>query len=171
MPVWDIQRLARRHERAGFNCGMTSLNEWLLLRASQFDRKDLARTYVATQTGQTAVLGYYAISTHRVVFESLPQSESRGLPRLDVPVLLLGRLAVDVSVQGAGLGGLLIVDALRRAVHIADQVGLRAIEVDAIDDRAKQFYLKHGFRELLDDPRHLFLPMHEVRKLKLDPLV
>ena len=171
MSVWDIQRLARQHDRTSFDCGESTLNDWLKLRAGQFDRKDLARTFVATRIGQSVVIGYYALSTHRVMFETLPHNESKGLPRLDVPVVLLGRLAVDLSVRGQGLGGLLIVDALRRAVHIAEQVGIRAVEVDAIDDVAKQFYLSYGFRELLDDPRHLFLPMHEVRKLKLEPLV
>ena len=61
-------------------------------------------------------------------------------------------------------------DALRRSLQISEQVGIRAVEVDALDDAAINFYLKFGFRSLLDDPRHLFLPMHEIRKLKLDPL-
>jgi GNAT superfamily N-acetyltransferase len=73
-------------------------------------------------------------------------------------------------VQGQGLGALLLVDALRRSLQISEQVGIRAVEVDALDDAARNFYLKFGFRSLLDDPRHLFLPMHEIRKLKLDPI-
>jgi GNAT superfamily N-acetyltransferase len=97
----------------------------------------------------------------------LPAVEAKGLPRLDVPVVLIGRLAVDQSVQGQGLGALLLVDALRRSAQISEQVGIRAVEVDALDDAAKNFYLKFGFRPLLDDPRHLFMPMHEIRKLKL----
>jgi predicted GNAT family N-acyltransferase len=83
---------------------------------------------------------------------------------------LIGRIAVDQSVQGQGLGAFLLVDALRRSLQISEQVGIRAVEVDALDDSAKRFYLKFGFRSLLDDPRHLFLPMHEIRKLSLDPL-
>ena len=61
-------------------------------------------------------------------------------------------------------------DALRRSLQISEQVGIRAVVVDALDDAARNFYLKFGFRSLLDDPRHLFLPMHEIRKLKLDPI-
>jgi len=91
------------------------------------------------------------------------------LPRLDGPVVLIGKLAVNRSVQGQGLGALLLVDALRRSLQISEQVGIRAVEVDAIDDAARNFYLKFGFPSLLDDPRHLFLTMAEVRKLKLDP--
>ncbi len=153
-----------------FDCGQPRLNDWLKSQAGQFDRRDLSRTYVATRLNETTVCGYYAISTHRVLHDELPEAESKGLPRIDVPVVLLGRLAVDQSAQGQGLGALLLVDALRRSMHIAEQVGIRAVEVDAVDDTARTFYLHFGFRSLKDDPRHLFMPMHEIRKLKLDPL-
>jgi hypothetical protein len=63
-----------------------------------------------------------------------------------------------------------LVFALRQSLWISQQFGVRAVEVDALDDAARNFYLKYGFRPLLDDPRRLFLPMHEIRKLKLDPI-
>lgn len=170
MAEWIIQRLSKSHDRSAFDCGQPLLNEWLNQRAGQFDRRDLSRTFVATRSEEPLVRGYYAISTHRVLYEDLPGEEAKGLPRLDVPVVLLGRLAVDRSVQGQGLGALLLVDALRRTMHISEQVGIRAVEVDAIDESARQFYLKFGFRSLLDDPQHLMMPIHEIRKLKLDPL-
>ena len=170
MATWTIRRLNKSHDRSAFDCGQSMLNEWLKDRAGQFDRRDLSRTFVATRPNKLAVAGYYAISSHRVVYEILPDAETKGLPRLDVPVVLIGRLAVDRSEQGAGLGSLLLVDALRRSAAISEQVGIRAVEVDAIDDAARCFYLKFGFRPLLDDPRHLFLAMHEIRKLRLDPL-
>ena len=169
MAIWMIRRLEKSHDRTNFECGQPLLDEWLKDRASQFDRRDLSRTFVATRPELVAVLGYYAISTHRVVYEVLPTAEAKGLPRLAVPVLLIGKLAVDRRVQGQGLGALLLVDALRRALQISEQVGIRAVEVDAIDDTARKFYLKFGFRSLLDDPRHLFLTISEIRKLKLDP--
>lgn len=169
MAIWMIRRLEKSHDRTNFECGQPLLDEWLKDRASQFDRRDLSRTFVATRPELVAVLGYYAISTHRVVYEVLPTAEAKGLPRLAVPVLLIGKLAVDRRVQGQGLGALLLVDALRRALQISEQVGIRAVEVDAIDDAARKFYMKFGFRSLLDDPRHLFLTISEIRKLKLDP--
>ena len=169
MAIWMIRRLEKSHDRTTFECGQPLLDEWLKDRASQFDRRDLSRTFVATRPELVAVLGYYAISTHRVVYEVLPTAEAKGLPRLAVPVLLIGKLAVDRRVQGQGLGALLLVDALRRALQISEQVGIRAVEVDAIDDAARKFYMKFGFRSLLDDPRHLFLTISEIRKLKLDP--
>lgn len=169
MASWVIHRLDKGHDRSAFDCGQPMLNDWLKDRAGQFDRRDLSRTFVATRPGEKLVVGYYAISTHRVVYDALPASETKGLPRLDVPVVLIGRLAVDHTVQGQGLGALLLVDSLRRSLQISEQIGIRAVEVDALDEVAKNFYLKFGFRSLLDDPRHLFLPMHEIRKLKLDP--
>ena len=170
MDLWSIQRLDRKHDRSKFDCGEPTLNDWLKNRAGQFDRRDLSRTFVATRPDDAVVCGYYAISTHRVQHIDLPAVEAKKLPQLDVPVVLLGRLAVDKSAQGAGLGGLLLVDALRRTVHISEQVGICAVEVEAINAAARQFYLKFGFRPLLDDSQHLFMPMHEIRKLKLDPL-
>ena len=167
---WLIERLARRHDRTAFACGQAALDDWLKLRASQYEKKDLARTYVAVRQGESAVLGYYAIATHRVGYEVLPEEQAKGLPRIDVPVLLLGRLAVDRTVQGQGLGALLLVDALRRAQHLAEAVGIRAVEVDAIDEEARRFYVKYGFVPLADDPNHLFLPMQVIRKLGLPPL-
>src|SRR5271168_4307035 len=101
------------------------------------------------------VVGYYAISTHGVRREDLPDDQAKGLPRIDVPVVLLGRLAVDRSAQGCGLGSLLLMDALRRIELLSDEVGIRAVEVDAIDDAARNFYLKFGFMPLIDDPNHL----------------
>ena len=164
-----VERLGSGHDRTNFDCGNPILTDWLKHRASQFDKRDLA-PYVATKTSSSVVIGYYAISNHRVTREVLPLEEAKGLPRLDVPVVLLGRLAVDRSVQGLGLGSYLLVDALRRAQLLADHVGIRAVEVDAIDDAARKFYLKFGFVPLLDDPNHLFLSMHVIRKLDLPPL-
>jgi GNAT superfamily N-acetyltransferase len=122
---------------------------------------------VATKSNEAKVLGYYALVTHTVEPHLLPADQAKGLPRQFVPVALLGRLAVDLSAQGLGLGSGLLLDAMCRVVRIADQIGIRAIEVDALNDNARAFYLKFGFRELLDDPRHLFIPLHEVRKLQL----
>lgn len=167
---WKIERLGRHHDRAAFDCGQAALNDWLLHQAGQFDRKDLARTYVAVREGEPTIAGYYAILAHGVRYETLVTDQVKGLPRLDVPVVLLGRLAVDRKLQGQGLGLNLLLDALRRAEHIGKQIGVRAVEVDAIDDAAKQFYMKYGFMPLLDDPLHLLLPMHIIRKLNLPPL-
>lgn len=171
MSEWNIQPLGRRHDRSSFDCGNTSLNEWLQQRAGQWQKKELTRCYVAVREAETRVLGYYAMSSHHVGYETLPSDQAKGLPRIDVPVVLLGRLAVDRTVRGQGLGALLLIDALRRAEHLSIHVGIRAVEVEAIDEAAKQFYLKFGFTPLNDDRNHLFLSMHVVHKLGLPPLL
>jgi GNAT superfamily N-acetyltransferase len=84
---------------------------------------------------------------------------AKRLPRHPVPVVLLARLAVDLEAQGQGLGEGLLVDALERTVGLSNALGLHAVEVEAIDDAARSFYGKYGFVPLLDDERHLYLPV------------
>ena len=115
-------------------------------------------------------MGYYAVSNHQVNFDALPEDLAKGLPTIDIPVVLLGRLAVDRSVQGQGLGEYLLIDALRRATHVSEHIGTRAVEVHALDEAARRFYLKHGFVPLRDDRQHLFLPMQAIRRLDLPPM-
>ena len=166
---WNIQRLDRSHDRAAFDCGQPTLNDWLQRLAGQYERRDLARVYVAVKEGQHQVLGYYALSSHHVVYDALPEEQTKGLPPIDVPVILLGRLAVDKTVQRRRLGEHLLIDALRRADHIAEKIGIRAVEVHALDDGARAFYLKYGFVTLHDDRHHLYLPIHTIRQLHLPP--
>jgi GNAT superfamily N-acetyltransferase len=168
---WTIELFDRsRHDRSGFDCGIPRLNDWLTQQAGQFEKRDLARVYVLVAAGETTVQGYHALSSHTVVFEALPEDQAKGLLRIDLPVVLIGRLAVDQSTQGQGLGEYLLIDALRRAEYLANKVGVRAVEVYAINASARRFYEKYGFLPLQDDPQHLFLPMHVIRKLNLPPL-
>ena len=123
----------------------------------------MGRTYVAVEEGEARVLGYYAISSSAVAFDTVPEN----LPRHPVPVALIGRPAVDRSARGRGLGETLLLHALRSAQRAAEIVGIYAVVVDAMDQQAKSFYLKYGFHELLDDKLHLYLPMKIIRQLKL----
>jgi GNAT superfamily N-acetyltransferase len=165
--LWEIQRLSPTHDKASLDCGKPQLNQWLQRFSGQYERKDLARTYVAVQPGQRVVLGYYALSTHCVCCEVLPEEQIQGLPDIDIPVVLLGRLAVDKNVQGHGLGADLLMDALARANYLSQHIGVRAMEVQAIDADARRFYLKYGFLSLRDDSSHLFLPIKVIRQLNL----
>ncbi|MEZ5941127.1 MAG: GNAT family N-acetyltransferase [Planctomycetaceae bacterium] len=170
-PKWAIEPFDRsRHDRSEFDCGVPVLNEWLTTKVSQFEKKDLARTYVLVESGDVVVKGYYALSNHTVIYDALPDDQAKGLPRIDVPVVLIGRLGVDLSTQGQGMGEFLLIDAVRRAEYLAEKIGIRAVEVDAINDAAQKFYQRYGFLSLKDAPQHLFLPMQVIRKLKLPPL-
>jgi len=163
---WIIERLASHHDRKSFDCGNEMLNNFIVQLAGQYARKDLGQTYVAVPPDAARVQGYYTISTAHIGYETIPEAMSRGLPRrMRVPVVLLGRLAVDLSVQGQGLGAILLGNALERVADLAHGVGIRAITVEAIDDQAARFYQRHGFLRLTDDERHLFLPVAHVREM------
>jgi GNAT superfamily N-acetyltransferase len=162
MAEWSVEPLDRSHERAEFACGKGPLDNFLRSLVSQYEKRRLGRTYVAVRPGEKRVLGYDTLASGAVSFENLPQPATRKLPRHPVPVILLARLAVDQSAQGQGLGGFLLADALRRCLSLAGQLGVHAVEVDAVDDQARAFYERYGFVALQDDPLHLYLPVATV---------
>ena len=123
-----------------------------------------APSFVAIRPGTHVVCGYYSLAAGSVSFASLSETQKKRLPRYPVPVIHLGRLAVDRVSQGRGLGEFLLIDAFARIAVVEESVGVHAVEVVAIDEAAKRFYLKYGFTELLDDPHHLFMPMKLIRK-------
>jgi GNAT superfamily N-acetyltransferase len=168
MAEWRIELLSSEHDRSGFSCGRATLDQFLQQPAGQQAKRDFSRTYVAVLPPASRVLGCYSLSAGAFDLSILPEAERRKLPRHPVPVAHLGRLAVDQSAQGQGLGAFLLLDAPARCERLADEIGLHAIEVQAIDAAARSFYLKYGFEPLLDDVHHLYLPMKAVRKLALN---
>ncbi len=163
MDEWRIEQLDRRHVREIFDCGKPSLNDFVHSLVSQYEKRDLGRTYVAFQESSPRVLGYYTLASGSVSAQSLPEKQGKKLPRHDVPVILLARLAVDRSVRGKGLGGILLRDALSRAVELSGKLGIHAVVVDAIDAEAKSFYERFGFPALTDNEMRLFLPVSTIR--------
>lgn len=166
-PDWVIESLSADHDRSAFSCGQQSLDEFLKRYAGQNQKTGISKTYVAVRIGQRQVGGYYSISAGAVHFEDIPQELRKRLPRYPVPVAHLGRLAVDRSAQGQRLGEFLLLDALARIVQAADSIAIHAVEVVAINDPARRFYLKYGFTPLLDDPNHLYISIKTLKKLKL----
>lgn len=158
-----IESLTKQHNRANFDCGEESLNNFLKKYARQNDERGLGKTFVVVEENTTEILGYYTLSSGSVTFEEVPEN----LPRYPVPVAHLGRLAVDKKAKGKGLGEVLLIDALRRVLKIADQLGIYAVEVIALNESAKKFYLKYGFKSLLDDDLHLYLSIRTIKKLLL----
>jgi GNAT superfamily N-acetyltransferase len=159
-----IVPLASHHQRQAFDCGEESLNVFLRQFARQGLSKRISRTSVAVED-ETApqILGYHTTLVTTLKFEQLPAKISKA----GIPALLLARLAVDVQQQGRGIGEFLLLDVLRRAVIISEQTGLYAVVLDALNERARKFYLRYGFEELVDDPLHLFLPIETILKLGL----
>lgn len=152
--------LTKDHDRNFFDCGVPALNDYLQKYALQNQKKHSARTYVATRSNR--IVGYYTLTYGSVSLEEAPQSVKSGLPRHPIPVILLARLAVDLSEQGGGLGAALLKDALLRTIQAAEIAGLRAMLVHAKDDSAKRFYEKFGFEPSPTDAYHLFLKLSDI---------
>ncbi len=160
-PTFIIEQLTANHNREAFDCGEASLNDFLKRFARQNIEKGLGRTFVAVKAGESRIYGYYTISSGALSFDKIPEN----LPRYPIPVVHLGRLAVDETTKGRRLGKALLADALKRAVAISDQLGIFAVEVYALTESAREFYLKFEFTELSDDRMHLYLTIKKIRKL------
>jgi GNAT superfamily N-acetyltransferase len=159
-----ILPLSSHHDRKAFDCGESPLNQYLLQQARQSAEKRLSRTFVAAADEQSStILGYHATLVTTLGVEQVPAR----LTKARIPALLLARLAVDRKSQGQGIGEFLLLDVLKRAVIISEQTGLYAAVLDALTERAKSFYLSYGFKELLDDPLHLYIPIGTVLELGL----
>ena len=154
------------HVKTGFSCSHSSLDVFLKQFAGQNEKTGVSRTYVALRQGEQTVHGYYSISAGLLQVDAIPEELRRRLPAYPIPVVHLGRLAVDIETRGQGLGARLLVDAFERVLHIREWVGVHAVEVIAIDDAARSFYLKYGFTAMLDDARHLYLPISTLRKAR-----
>ncbi len=153
----------KRHQVKDFRCGQPSLDRWLQAYAGQSQRRDVARTFVAADSEPMAV-GYYTLVAGQVEHAAAPAAVRAGVFRhFPIPVCLIARLAVDQIWQGRGLGSDLLRDALRRILAAADQIGIRAVLVDAIDDGAAAFYRRYGFEPASTDPLTLMVPLAAVR--------
>src|ERR1041384_7233266 len=152
--------LTKDHDRNSFDCGVSALNDYLQKYALQNQKKNAARTYVATRGNR--IVGYYSLAYGSVSLEEAPPSVKSGLPRHPVPVILLARLAVDSTEHGRGLGAALLKDALLRTIQAAEIAGLRAMLVHAKDESAKRFYEKFGFEPSPTDAYHLFLRLSDI---------
>jgi GNAT superfamily N-acetyltransferase len=158
-PSWQEAPLSRDHDRTSFDCGVDRLNTWLARYARQNHESGSAKTFVAVAPEQPArILGFYSLSPTSLDYERTPAVVKRGLGRYDVPAILLARLAVDLSVQGHGLGSGLFFAAGRRCLAAADQIGGVALVIDAKDERAARWYHRLGAVPFHDEPLKLVLP-------------
>lgn len=156
--------ISDQHDRAAFDCEVAPLTDYLRKFAKQNHEKGLSLTFVATEKDNpTTILGYYSVSMGQVEFDSLPPEAKKRIPKYPIPVMRIGRLAVDKTAKGKGVGRDLLMDALHRAVEASKSVGVFAVVVDAKDDKAKSFYKKYGFIEFLDKPMVLFILMSTVK--------
>lgn len=147
--------LGTEHHLAAFDCNEPVLNEWLKRRALGNQSTGASRTFVVTDEAQV-VCGYYALAAGAVDHTTAASTIRRNMPD-PVPVMVLGRLAVDGPYHGKGLGADLLQNAILRTTRLAHEIGIRALVVHALHDQARKFYLHHGFSESAIDPLVLML--------------
>lgn len=143
------------HVIENFDCGKTALNDWLKNNARKAEARS-ARSYVVC--AGNIVIGYYCLATGGVLREDAPGKLRKNMPS-SVPVMILGRLAVDGAYKGRGIGSGLLADAMRRTLGVAKQAGVRAMLLHAIDDEAISYYLQYGFIQFPEGDKTLFLPV------------
>ena len=163
---FEVHPISRQWELGSFDCGVPALNEYLQKFARQNHDRNIGKTFVALEKGSTRrVLGFYTAVASEIDLHAIPHPHSKYLPRYPVPVVRIGRLAVDKHHQGQRIGEGLLLDALGRAKRLSLDVGIYAVAVDAKDEKAAQFYLKYGFVPLTNNPRALFLPIGTIKIL------
>lgn len=134
------------------------MDKYLQKQATQDIKRNLSGVYALLEREESDVLGYYNLCSSCVLLNELPQEISKKLPRYPlIPVTLSGRLAVDIKSQGQGLGELLLIDALKRAAKLSNELGSIAVIVDALNIKALIFYKKFGFQNFFDKKNQLFL--------------
>jgi GNAT superfamily N-acetyltransferase len=154
----------KAHRVDQFSCGEASLDRWLTAYAGQNQQRDAARTFVTIEPNGK-VAGYYTLVAAQVEHEQASSTVRQGLSRhFPIPVALIARLAVTTQYQGTGLGRSLLLDALQRVLRASDQLAVRAVTVDALDDRAAAFYRHFGFEPSPLEPRTLMVPLDAIRR-------
>lgn len=156
----NITPLNATHQRKTFDCGEISLNTYLQQYARQNVKHRINKVFVANPVdSETTIVGYYTLSAGSIRVEDLPPAQKRRLPNYPVPVVLLGRLAIDKNYQGQRLGAILLADAVQRVEQASEVLAVYAIVVDALNLSVAEFYQQFGFIRFAQQPLKLFLPM------------
>ena len=157
---WSVPApLTAAHNVTAFESGESTLDYWLKHRALHNEGRGASRTYVVCD--DHLVVAYYCLSTGSVSSELAPGRIRRNMPET-IPVMVLGRLAVDLAWQRRSLGKALLRDAILRTIQVSEVVGVKALLVHALSDQAVRFYEANGFYPSPSNPRTLFLPLSEV---------
>lgn len=156
-----VERLGPGHSLSGFSCGVKALDDWLAAHALENQRRNLSRTFVLLDDTET-IVGAYSLTMGGAQREELPRSYGRGLPRFEIGMVLLARLAIGADYHGEGLGRDLLVDAIVQATVAGEHAAARFIAVDPIDEAARAFYRHFGFRDVEgDERRRMYLRIDE----------
>lgn len=162
-PDLVIEALNTGHNRAQFVSGNYALDHYLHKQAGQDMKRGISRVFVATRLESPAtIVGFYTLSSLSIAFEDLPESIAKKLPRIPIPVALLGRVAVSLQEQKNGIGKLLIASAIRRTLNVSRDLAIYAIVVDPVDDAVTKFYSRLGFAALSNTSLRMYLPLRQL---------
>ena len=160
-----LELLDANHNRNNFDCGSEALNQYLQRTARQHNQKGISRTLVLVDTERPQiVIGFFTLALCEISTRILPSKWAKKYPTI-VAGVKLARLAVDKSYQRQGIGKILMIEAMKKALIIADNAGVIGLFVDAKDEVAKSYYNRYGFVELKDHPLKMFLPLATVREI------
>ena len=161
-----IELLDNMHNRNDFDCGKELLNSYLKNQAGQDIKRKLSACFVLAEKKTNHIQGYYTLSNNSIPLSSFPEQIRKKLPGsyVSIPTTLLGRLAIDISFQGTGLGKILLIDALKRSYEISKEIGSFAVVVDPIDREAELFYEKYDFIKLPDSQK-MFIATKTLKEL------
>lgn len=156
----------KKHINEHFSCGIKELDIYLKEKAGQEMRKKVTAVYILREETDLKIIGYYTLSSFSIGLTDLPKSLTKKLPKYKaLPVILLGRLAVDNTSQDKGVGEYLLIDALSRSYELSKKIGAFAVIVDAKNDNIRSFYEKYGFIRTLHRANSLYLPMKTIKQL------
>ncbi len=160
--AFRIEALAANHDCGSFSCGVNALDSYFAKQVSQDIRRRATACYVAVDSRNEQIAGYYTLAATGFPLRDLPEAIAKRLPRYpSVPAARLGRLAVARAYRGRKLGSALLWDAIQRSLR--SEIAVFALIVDAKDDQAEEFYEHHGFVRFVSRPRQLFLPLTGLR--------
>lgn len=157
--------LTEVHDGSSFNSGEPALDDWLRQRAWDNLQAAASRTYVVCPAGSRQIIGYYALSMGQILGREVIGSMRRNMPNV-IPAVVLGRLAIDLTWQGKGLGRAMLADVLSRSLRASAEVSARLVIVHAISPAAETFYLHHGFTRLPIDAPTFALDLVKFQKIK-----
>jgi GNAT superfamily N-acetyltransferase len=161
--MFRIEPLNDAHVIEGFSCGRERLDAYIVSRAKDDARRNMARCFVAVD-GNPAILGYYTLANAAADTGRLPKKQGKSLGYKTFPTIVIGRLAVQLARQRQGIGDRLLKDAFTRIMRLSVDTGIHSVTVDVRDDEARSFYLKYGFKPFEATPNALYIPLATVHE-------
>ncbi len=161
-----------KHDRTAFSCGSDPIDNFLQRTAKKHQKGDFIRVWVAVRPDSPNVIGYYSINSHAIMADDLPKKFTRNAPRHGgIGAAYISTFGVHAKLQGAGIGTLLIADALKRIARLSEEVGIFAVVLDVLDEgdeetrnKRHDFYRRFGFIDFPSHPLRMFLPVKTIRQ-------